>query len=127
MAETSSNIPGLSGFVLAGGKARLQFRDRSRLELMTQVLSTVANPVRVVGRGSGLVENSGSLHGTGGVARSAGVVAKSKSFSWYSYLHSRDPLRDPAALLSQEDSLYTFSLRIRPFPKISRIWTVARF
>jgi len=29
----------------------------------------------------------------------AGVVAESKSFPWYSYHPSRDPLRDPAALL----------------------------
>ena len=37
--------------------------------------------------------------------RSAGVVAKSKCFPAYSYHPSRDPLHDPAALLSQEGSL----------------------
>ena len=49
---------------------------------------------------NGLVGNSGSPPGTGGVARSAGGVAKSKSFPLYSYDPSQDPLRDPAALLS---------------------------
>jgi hypothetical protein len=43
--------------------------------------------------------------GTGGVARSAGAVAKFKISPNYSYHPSRDPLRDPAVLLSQEDSL----------------------
>jgi molybdopterin-guanine dinucleotide biosynthesis protein A len=49
----------LSGFVLAGGKSRrmgqdkamLHFRNHSLLDHMVQLLSTVANPVRVVGRG----------------------------------------------------------------------------
>ena len=43
------------------------------------------------------------------VAQSAGVVAKSKSLPKYSYHPSRDPLRDPAALLSQEGSLFTLT------------------
>jgi len=43
------------------------------------------------------------------VARSAGVVAKSKGFSFYSYHPSRDPLRDRAALLSWEGSLFTLT------------------
>jgi len=73
VAEKSSNIPVLSGFVLAGGKSRrmgrdkstLQFRDRSLLEHMVQLLSTVANPVRVVGRGAlfDRIPDSGPLGG----------------------------------------------------------------
>jgi hypothetical protein len=49
---------------------------------------------------------AGSPPGTGGVARSAGVVAQSKSFPSYSYHPSGDLLRDPAALLSWEGSLF---------------------
>jgi len=73
VAETSSNIPGLSGFGLAGGKSRrmgrdkatLQFRNRSLLEHMVHLLSTVANPVRVVGHDALLdkIPNCGPLGG----------------------------------------------------------------
>ena len=52
---------------------------------------------------------SGSPPGAGGVARSAGVVARSKfslTTATTRLLLMSDPLRDPAALLSWEGSLF---------------------
>jgi hypothetical protein len=61
-------------------------------------------------RSEGIGDRSEEIEGernsppeSGGVARSAGVVPKRHFAVWQLWNHpSRDPLRDPAALLTQE-------------------------